>query len=53
MKLIDLDKDTLKSLIYKVFDALVYVPVKPPEISDPPPTVLEAMNNGLPSIILQ
>lgn len=51
LKLIDVESDTLKSLIYRMFDVLIYTPVKPVEMSDPPLTVLEAMNNGLPPII--
>jgi len=51
LKLRVLRNDYIKRLVYEKFDVLLYIPVKPVEMSDPPLTVLEAMNSGLPPVI--
>ena len=51
LKLRILRNDYLKRLVYGKFDVLLYTPMKPVEMSDPPLTVLEAMNSGLPPVI--
>lgn len=51
LKLMVLKNDLIKYLIFRKFDALLYIPVKPVMMSDPPLTVLEAMSSGLPPII--